>query len=1058
MNRGRVRNFLVFFAFLLAATIPAWSQATTAGVEGRVTDATGALLPKANVTVVSGERGISRSTATNEVGVYRFSLLPVGEYTVTAELAGFRKEAKKITLSIGALATVDFSLAVGEVAQEVKVEAIGEAAEPTRSMVSTVIAEREIQSLPVNGRQFIDFALLAPGVSVGNTTSGSTDVIIEPVTKISFAGQNIHYHFIAVDGADNISTASGVQKTSPSQEAVREFRVVNSSYSTEFGRAVGGIVNIITKSGTNDFHGSVYEYFRNDALDATGILQSPGLSKLRQNQFGVTMGGPIRRDKSFLFGNYEGQRRHEHPFYNSVILNNISDINTFKTNFGLPVEPDGLNVTRTADYNNFVIKWDHLLSERNNFFVRYFFNDQNALNVSPLNDGFDLPSAFKDNSFRDHSIVGGFNSTLSPTLSNELRVQFGHRFFDFPTVTTQPHLEVANTFAVGVNRGNPDFYREWRFEVVDNVSKTWGNHTLSFGGNFNLVNTEESFPLFYPFEATFGCLYAVECPFSMELAQPFVIFMQRNDTASNFTEPTLIPGGTAVYAGRQVPQQIRDLARGEIRHTYTGFYVQDKWRPTPDLTLNFGIRWEFETWPDHILDNDMDNVDPRVGFAYRIGTSRNIVLRGGAGMFHGTIPSPLLMCQIPSCGGVLGEYPGREDKENELNATTRLFAFASSPFITGLAMTQLLGQLAPNVGQAIYPDVATAPAADLCFPGMTSFSQCGFFGDSVIVRFAKDHQAPYGIQGSLGIEFDLFKDSTLNISYLGVRSKHLGSFFNINQPSPINDPLCTLATVHDSLGNAGTKNTFGGFVPGQGCLPFGADPQYAVFFEADSRWSAAYDGLLVNFNKRMGKYFGMGASYTWSKGIDNGPNPSFVLIPQDNSELRQERAVSSDHVAHRFVANTTFRSPTQGNALVKNWEFGTILTLESPHYFTKFAGFDANLDIFGVNDRVGIEPRNTFQGDGYQSIDMRVSRVFNLTERVKFQAIAEAFNLLNTVNVRYFNTTYGAADFCDFATPGTAGCPLVPSGNLENAPNPNYGRPRAIHNPRQLQFAFRFTW
>ena len=151
---------------------------------------------------------------------------------------------------------VDFNLSVGQVAEEVTVQDVGEVAEPTRIMVSSVIDSQKIEDLPVNGRQFIDFALLAPGVTIGDTTSGSTDVIIEPVTKLSFAGQNIHYNFVAVDGADNMSTASGIQKTTPSQDAVEEFRVINSSYSTEFGRAVGGIVNIITKSGTNNLHGS----------------------------------------------------------------------------------------------------------------------------------------------------------------------------------------------------------------------------------------------------------------------------------------------------------------------------------------------------------------------------------------------------------------------------------------------------------------------------------------------------------------------------------------------------------------------------------------------------------------------------------------------------------------------------------------------------------------------------------------------------------------------------------------------------------------------------------
>src|SRR5262249_28395155 len=304
----------------------------------------------ANVTAVSSATGLSRSTTASATGDYQFPGLPPGDYTLTAEKQGFQKQAKKVHLDIGAAGNLDFSLAVGQVPQEVNVQDVGEVAEPTRTMVSSVIDEKQIEFLPVNGRQFIDFALLAPGVTIGDTTSGSTDVIVEPVTKLSFAGQNIHYNFIAIDGADNISTASGVQKTTPSQEAVQEFRVVNTVYSTEFGRAVGGIVNIITKSGANEFHGSAYDFFRNNRLDAKGILTSPNpstcrvpgdvtsggcslLSILRQNQFGATLGGPIEKDRTFFFVNYEGQRRGESPIYNSVILQNIQKINAAKQTF-----------------------------------------------------------------------------------------------------------------------------------------------------------------------------------------------------------------------------------------------------------------------------------------------------------------------------------------------------------------------------------------------------------------------------------------------------------------------------------------------------------------------------------------------------------------------------------------------------------------------------------------------------------------------------------------------------------------------------------------------------
>lgn len=1033
-------KIMLLCLLLLALCAFVSAQQVTVYIGGRVTDATGAVVPNATVTAVNSQTGFTRTSTTSGTGDYQLLAMPVGDYKVAVEAPGFKKTTKALHLDIGAAAALDFSLAPGQITQEVEVQAQSEVVEPTRSMVSEVIAERQIENLPVNGRQFIDFALLAPGVTVGDTTSGSTDVIIEPVTKLSFAGQNIHFNYVAIDGADNMSTASGIQKTTPSQEAVKEFRVINTDYSAEAGRAVGGIVNIITKSGTNELHGSVYEYFRNDALDAQQILAAPGMHKLRQNQYGFTIGGPIQKDRTFFFGNYEGQRRRESPFYNSVVLNNIDQINAIKAQFGLPAE--NLRQTRSTDYDNFLVKLDHSFSKKHYFSGRYFFNNQNLLKESPLNDGFDLPSAFRNNYLRDQSVVGALTSTLSNSVVNDLHGQFAHRMFDFPTVTSQPHLEVSNVFTMGVNRGNPDYYKEDRFEIVDNITWNRGKHTVQFGGNFDHVTTTESFPLFYPFEGDFGCLYASQCPSSLQAGSPFALFFERFQ-APNYTEPTIDP---AVYQGGRIATAIRNQARGTLGHTYNGMYMQDKWRATQNLSLNLGLRYEFETWPSKALNNDMDNFDPRVGFAYSLGTSKNMILRGGAGIFHGTIPSPLLMCQEPSCGGTTGPYPGTTG--DALNANSRLFAFGSGPPIMSMALASLM--------QGTYPDATPAP---FCPDG--TLATCGFFGDAVIVRFNKNHQAPYGVQTSLSWEFEPFRNAVFSASYLHVSGAKLGSFFNINQPAPSSQVM-----LHNSSGASGIKDEFFAApgVPGVRCFAPGVQVNggtcptaYGVYFQADSLWHSSYDGLLVNFNKRVSHHFGAGISYTWSKTLDNGPNPSFVLIPQDNTQFGAERALSSDHVGQRFVGDLTFMGPTNRGALLSGWQMGTIITLESPHYFTKFAGFDANGDLFGTNDRVGIEPRNTFKGDNFKTVDLRVSRTFKASEKLSLQGIAEAFNLLNSTNIRFYNTVYGAADFCPF-NPQAQGCAGATQFYREGSPNPTYGTPRATFNPRQIQLALRLTF
>lgn len=1031
-----------------------WAQAVSAALEGKITDSSGGAVGKGTVTITNTATGLSRTTQSNDDGDYIIPAVPAGDYTVTVEKAGFRKQAKSLTLQVGQAATLDFTVAPVTVEEKVVVEAATDVAEPTRTQVSTVITEKQIVNLPVNGRQFIDFALLSPAVQIGNTTSGSTDVIVEPVTKLSFAGQNIHYNFIAVDGADDISTASGIQRGTPPQDSVREFRVVNTDYSTEFGRAVGGIVNIITRSGTNEWHGTLYEYFRNDAMDAVNLLQATGAHALRQNQFGAAIGGPLQKDKTFLYANYEAQRRGESPFYNSAVLANIDDINDVKENaFGLPREPDLAGVLRTNDSDNGFLRVDHSFSEKHSTYVRYFINDGRLLNQSPLNDGFDLPSAFKNNFYRDQSLAGSLVSVFTSKLVNELRLQFARRFFDFPTVTTQPHLEVANTFAVGVNRGNPDFYREHRFELVDNVTRNFDRHTLTFGGNYNHVNTQESFPLFYPLEADFPSLGAFlgndgvvddeECfgsgpggsgPGPAGCQYPFVIFFERFNQASNFTEPTL---DTAVYQGGAFASDIRNTALGELGHTYNGLFIQDKWRATTKLTLNGGIRWEWETWPDGVLDTEWKNFDPRVGLAYNVGTKRNVVIRAGFGLFHGIIPSPLLACQRPSCGGVLGKYPGR-DFENSLDAATRLFAFASGPGITAIGLNQLLTN-------GTYPDAV--PFVDVCFPGETTLAQCGFFGDATIVKFVQNHKHPYGIQTSLSVEFQPLPETAVNVTFLHVRGVHLGSFFNVNQPDP-----SSVVTLHDSQGRTGDKNLY--FCPVAICgpgIPGTRDGRWAVYFEATSRWDSTYDGLLINVNKRLSHHFSYGLSYTFSKSLDNGPNPSFVLIPQDSQNFQAERAVSSDDVRHRLVVNGTVETPKTWNVAGRDFLFSTIITVQSPQYSTKFAGSDANGDVFGNNDRVGIEPRNTFEGDNLRTVDFRVSRTFPIGEKYSLQFLAEAFNLFNTTNVRFFNTVYGAGDFCQ-------GGPSVCGSGLEGSPNPLYGTPRALFNPRQIQFALRFNF
>src|SRR5262249_29494082 len=308
---------------------PASGQATIsfAQLNGTVRDPDGGSIPKAMVALRELDTNRSYATDTNESGYYVIPNLPPGPYELTVTAPGFAKYTQAgIVLTVRQTASIDVALKIASSGETVTVTSDVPPIEPARTEVSQVINTQQIESLPISGRLFTDFALLTPGVATGRTSLQSTFTEFE-TTRISFGGMRDLSNFVTVDGADAVNTATGSQRATPSQEAVSEFRVVNNSFGAEYGRALGGIVNVVTKSGTNDFHGAVYEYLQNDAVNARSLLlPQPQPNTLRQNQFGATLGGPIKTDRTFFFMNYEGRRRAESPTYPAVLVQNIDAI------------------------------------------------------------------------------------------------------------------------------------------------------------------------------------------------------------------------------------------------------------------------------------------------------------------------------------------------------------------------------------------------------------------------------------------------------------------------------------------------------------------------------------------------------------------------------------------------------------------------------------------------------------------------------------------------------------------------------------------------------------
>jgi hypothetical protein len=298
---------LVILAVVALFSSQAFSQATVsfAQLNGTVLDEAGRAIVRASITLRSADTNQTYTAVTNDGGLFVFAALPPGRYDLTAAYAGFGKFTQTgITVSVGQTATMNVALKVAAAGETVVVTTEAPTVEATRTEVSQVIDTKQIASLPVSGRLFTDFALLTPGVATGRTSLGTTFTEFE-ITQISFGGMRSFSNEITVDGADFINSNTGVQRATPPQEAVSEFRVVNSSFGSEYGRAVGGIVNVVTKSGTNDLHGSAYNYFQDSATDARSLLQpAPAPFSLRQNQFGGTLGGPIVKDRTFFFANY----------------------------------------------------------------------------------------------------------------------------------------------------------------------------------------------------------------------------------------------------------------------------------------------------------------------------------------------------------------------------------------------------------------------------------------------------------------------------------------------------------------------------------------------------------------------------------------------------------------------------------------------------------------------------------------------------------------------------------------------------------------------------------
>lgn len=1006
--RPRFYIRIIWAALLVSAlTVPIQAQ-TLASVNVTVVDETGGVIPQAQLSLTNTETGLQRQMLTDDTGLGRIINVPPGDYQLKVEAAGFSPALRKIRLEVGQAASMKVQLSI-QVQSNVTVTAGLEAVDPRKTEVSQVIDERHIEDLPVSGRNFIDFVLLSPGVTIGNSTSvGSQAPFTETTLKLSFGGlRETHSLFISLDGVDYTTSISGVQRAQPSQDWVQEFRQVNNTYASDVGRTLGGIVNTVTKSGTNDFHGGAYWFFRNNSLDAQNPLSSPGFDTLRLNQFGTTLGGPIIKDRTFFFAGYEGQRRAQSPLYSTFILDNIDAINQVKKFFGLSPENLG-SVLKVNDYDEFMSKVDHQFSIDTTLGVRYLFFDQRNPNTLGAPPGLGLPGTFRDNPIRDQTLAGDLIHIYSPQLTSDTVFQYARRTFHLDPVGSgrEPFMAIPNLVQTGGPVGSFTFYRDQRLQAGQNMTYTAGSHSLKFGGEFhNIWNTTKS-PMFTPGVSVFTpeSFFGLP-PFTQPTAVVFYFGMPRalwgtqlpprgNDFKSSLLPPPVF-------------DQFDQASSADFTRQIYGLYFQDQWQIRQNFSITLGIRYDYESRPFSDRDwyqPDKNNFQPRIGFAYSLNQNKTVI-RGGFGIYTGPFEWSELLGTSTAFGPING--------------------YLNNPLVGPFVDPQK-----SLVGLAEFGPVGVVPGPFTAGPAFDAFARHGIYpAPDQLIGFShgfttRDFPNPYAENASLQIEHSFRPDLILSAGYLYIHALKIHYFGHANA-RPV------------------------GVMPDGKTQLAPADPNFGfAFLDSPDAFSIYHSGF-ISLNKRFSDHFSINSNYTWSKSIDNQTTIQFATGPQNYLRRDLERGLSDNHIAHRFVLTTLVDSPSR-NILLRDWKTGVIVTLQSPRYSSILVGFDANGDGFPFSDRVGLVGRNSYKGDNFKKVDLRFQRDVPLQisqTETHWTFSLEVFNVLNTVNVTDVNNIYGAPDFIG----------PVPRefGDGVQGAVPSFGSPRSVGDMRQLQFSVR---
>lgn len=960
---------------LAALCVPALAQnnAGMGSIAGVVLDATGAVVPGAKVIVSNPSKGVVRDLESNGSGIFNApSLVPASGYEVSVKKSGFNNwEVKGIEIQVGQTVNLRPSLGVASTTTAVDVTGEAPTVESTKTDVSQVVGSRQILDLPINGRRVDSFVLLTPGV----TNDGVFGLL-------SFRGTPGGNTFLT-DGNDTTNqyyneNAGRTRTYNISQDAVQEFQVVTSNFLAEYGRASGGIVNTVTRSGSNDLHGTAYWFFRNRTLSATDVTAKGINPPEWRHQAGASIGGPVKANKLFYFFNGELQRRNA-----PIVSRNTSNLSVFDNNgayvpgncvapatqaqcdaavsyLGPRVAPQ--LIPRTVDVNLMFAKIDYHINERNSltFSLNYLdFRSPNGIQTQlVLTNGNAIGNNADTNVF-DRTFKAGWTSIISNSIVNEFRYGlFKDRQFDPASPSLLPSIGPIGLsigalnnvgYATSYPRYNPS---ELRHSVADSLSWTVGRHSLKFGAEY--ANVED---------------------YVNQLSNRYGSYTYPNLTAfaQDYSGNTVGDKHWTGYS-QKFGNPIVDITLKE-----TSFYLQDQIKVTPRLTITPGIRFEYTSipqptqvnpaWPQTgIIPNNSASWGPRIGIAYSLNDKT--VLRGGYGMFYGRVPSSTIANLYLSNGLYQPQYS------------------LSSSGSTGAAQ------------------VAAGPVFPFSLPTAPNVN-----GSASIAIAEPDFRNTYSQQASIAIERELAKNTTLTVSGVWSRGLHIISGRDTN----VADPTSSYTyTILDTAGNQ----------TGSWTTPIYTkriNSAFGTVMLIDSANNSYYSGLITQLNRRFTKWFQASAGYTWSHAIDynigGGGNSIYTASGPTsvyNGNYSGEKGSSSIDQRHRVTLNGVFapKFTTSNSAvsryLVNGWQLSAIAVLASaqPMYpsinaTTAPTGVLTTSRLTGLPSspsRVPFESISALEIGNIYRADARISRDIPLwKERVKAQLSFEAFNVFNHV-------------------------------------------------------------